>query len=434
MEELKHEKYLHLRLVIFAVIVSIIASGCGPPVYKYNIDQEGFPAKIVTGKKAVEPALEEVNFFLETSGSMKGFMPNNQFVITQFQKVIPDLLSRINENSILKFYSISDSKSKLTKESITQVNNQLIPKGAFNWSGDTELPIIMDSLSKYRRLDKVSIFVSDCIYSPHDKELTAQTIASIRSVFMKSANNYDTFIYCLKSDFFYKGRPTIVSPYYLIIQGSSDNVNFVKNLLLKTLNTFEQHYQDIDFGSNMITPYYSILPYTETSGNFIAAQGKNFNNSYVSLQDIDLSEKDIQTKFWLAMNLKELPAYAQSIHYLEDNIIINCSGGKISKIKIVNDIDKLNHDDEVIRNKSTVFVQLEIDEIKDNCALLEISLKKRRPGWIALINSDDPATMNNDRSHTFGLKSLIEGISQAYDTRDKDFFFQRIQISLIKKQ
>lgn len=409
---------------------------CGHPCEGSQcvLDNEGFPRKIVVAKIKSDTPLLGVNLFLETSGSMKGFMPSNSNSITEFQKVIPDFISRISDESKLTFYSIFDSKSSFKRENVTKVNAELIPGGKFNWSGDTELPTLIDSLNKYISPNQVNIFISDCIYSPNNNELTAQTIGSIRSKFNKYSGQYTTSVYCLKSNFFYAGRLIAISPYYLIIQGKPNNVKSLEVQLLKTLATFDQKYDEVHFGKEYSTPYYSILPYTETSGNFIAAQSKSYEGAYVSLQDIDFSEMENKTKFWIALNLNDLPSYAKQITYLQDNLNINSLGAKITKLKIEDSFENVNHDDEHIKNKCNVFIQLKIDAMTENCALINISLKKKRPIWISKLNNNDPITMNIDRSHTYGLTNLIEGIAQAYDSTEKSYFFNDVQISLLRKQ
>ena len=145
---------------------------------------------------------------------MQGYMPANSKTNTEFQILIPDILHRAEENYPTSLYTIFDSKSKFRKENADDMISNRIPKGDFKWSGNTYVPIMIDSVEHYLDSDKVNIFISDCIYSPvsSNVKMTAQTISEIRGVTRPLAGKYATEIYMVKSTLFSENRQSSTEP------------------------------------------------------------------------------------------------------------------------------------------------------------------------------------------------------------------------------
>src|SRR5947209_6983774 len=58
-----------------------------------------------------KPNLKHINIFLETSGSMKGFMPSGSSA-SAFQQVIPNIVAKLKNASSTSFFLIKESSQK----------------------------------------------------------------------------------------------------------------------------------------------------------------------------------------------------------------------------------------------------------------------------------------------------------------------------------
>ena len=69
-------------------------------------------------------------------------------------------------------------------------------------------------------------------------------------------------------------------------------------------------------------PYFSVLPYTETTSNFIANSCASFQNAFVSIQEINLEIMEAKLNFGLALDLSDFPEYSKTNEYLRQNLEI----------------------------------------------------------------------------------------------------------------
>lgn len=412
-----------------SVLTMCILTGCGPTPEPTSATHSD--SKVINPIK--KKLLSNINFFIETSGSMKGYMSPTSGA-TEFQQLLPDFLRRINDETVLNSYSIFDSKSIFKKENFRLLVESKIPKGGFSWSGDTYIPTIIDSIGKYLSPNSVNVFVSDCIYSPEPGNAgnTAQEISQIRSVFNPVAKNFATSIFSLKSKFYHKGRPVVLSPYYLILQGNPDNLAAVRKMLLQSIATFSQSFSEINFGFPYFQPYYSILPYTEASGSFIGDKNLKANN-YESISDVEFI-KGTANQFWLALDLSSYPLFASDTTYLNNNLSLVCDNGTAKIIVIKSALSSVKQNEQGIAQRCSTYLRIEFSEFYKPIDNIKLSLKSTNPRWISLLNSDDLSTSESNRTLTYGLSNIITGIDQAYN---KDgvakYFIKDLQFQLKRK-
>lgn len=428
-----------IKLFLFlAYGLLAVCHGCTPDQATVcsasGLDSACYPKLDTLHNPLLRAHVKQINFFLETSGSMEGFMPANVKTTTDFQVLIPDILSRSQGNYQTNLYTIFDSESKFKKENVNNVITNVIPKGDFKWSGNTYVPVMLDSIQRYLDSDRVNIFISDCIYSPvsTNVKMTAQTIAEIREVVQPIAKNYATVIYMVKSTYFPKNSAAAQSPYYLIMQGKQENLVAVEQMIQKSLRTFHQNFEEIQFGDKYQLPYYSVLPYSQTTQNFVGSKNPK-TATYTSLQDI---ETDVTHKvgFWVAIDLTGLPSFARTTDYLDSNLTATISKGTVKILKVGYKADKLNTDDNKFADKCDAFVQLSVEDMPEDMATVTLSLARKRPLWVAAINHDTLAIKETLRTKTFGWANIMTGFDQAYENSAAGAYFNQISISLIKKQ
>ena len=378
------------------------------------------------------PDIKLVNIFIETSGSMSGYMPDGE--ITAFKRTIRDIISRINERfTNINSYSIYNSKTSFKRLDITTLENN-IHKGKFSWSGSTDLPVMLDSIKVYNDDSVVNILITDLIFSPENKHEgnIAYTTTDIRKTYQAFSNKFSVSIFCLSSEFKSKNIYSAQSPYYVILQGSPRNVQYVGSLIRKALEELKETYHEVNYGFTYNKPYYSTLSLTGTTGDFVAGRCTSYNNAFISLQDIDLKEHGTDyLQFWIGLDLKEYPSYVSDSTYMKDNINVTLKGGnaKILSVKDKLPVEINGEDDKTIASNCNQFIQIGISDLKNKSSILTISLKYSKPAWIDHLSE---SANENNREKTYGLGKINEGLEQAYSSKEA-YFFKDLPISLIKK-
>jgi len=283
-----------IRILLFSITLTFLLCSCNSEICKQLCIEEGLdndccPKIDSTDLFLPASSIKEINIFLETSGSMEGYMPNLE-PATNFQKIIPTIIEKIGilYPNKLNFYSIFDTKHPFSKLNIPTAREKIL-YGKFEWNGNTYIPEMLDSVSRYLDYKSVNLFISDCIYSPvqEDKKQMEMTKTDIWKIVSKNANSFSTTFFCLYSEFISEVFPSNNSPYYIVLQGAPQNIRLIESIIYQSINDAKQEFKEIYFGLKYARPYYSVLPYSETSANFIAMPCSLFNDAFISIQEID---------------------------------------------------------------------------------------------------------------------------------------------------
>jgi hypothetical protein len=429
-------KYLYIFIFI-GLLLNSCGYNCKKNCLNYGLDQNCCPPIDSTVAKLNAPFLEQVNVFLETSGSMAGYMPSSGSA-TEFQKLIIDIIERLNSqfDEKLHIYYMTESDKPCKSTGFGIARDDILFGRFSRWSGTTYIPIMLDSINNYKSTSSVNILISDFIYSPEKglkkyTEIAGSTFYSI----VNKIRGYSTSFVCLYSEYrssiCSNENPTFNSPYYLFLLGEQENVNLINEMIFKSIKKQNAQYEFIEFGFKYSNLYYSVLPYTETSANFIAMPCENFENSFLSIQEIDLRNAIDSLSFWVGINLSSLPTYTHANDYLEKNLEYSIKNGNAKIVKIQKlPYQNTDTDDLSIANKCTHLLKFQISGVTECVSILELSLHYSRPVWINELNEDND---ENHRSKTFGLKKVISGFEQSYYPNDKNVLFENLQIVLIKK-
>ncbi|HPE56886.1 MAG TPA: hypothetical protein PK904_10835 [Bacteroidales bacterium] len=424
--------------IFFLVIILLSSCGhnCKTDCIKYGLDENCCPQVDSTFAKQKEPSINQINIFLETSGSMAGYMPSTQ-PATEFQKFITDIIERLNSqfDGKLHFYYMSESDKSSKKIQFTKVIDDVLYGKFPSWNGTTYIPQMLDTINNYNGRNSVNLLISDFIFSPEqNKSKYTETVTSNLYPIINQSKNFCSSFICLFSEYrssiCSNNNPTSNSPYFLYIQGENENINLILKDIKKSIDQLKQPSNFLEFGIKYSNLYYSVLPYTETSANFIAMPCENFENSFLSIQEIDLRNSLDSLSFWVGIDLSSLPTYTHSNDYLEKNLKFSIRNGNV---KIVN-IQKLPYqntdiDDLPITNKCTHLLKFQVTGITECVSILKLSLNYSRPDWINELNEEED---ENQRSKTFGLKKVISGFEQSYFPDDNKVLFENLQIVLTK--
>lgn len=429
-----------MKKSLLPIIVSLfLLSSCGGNKCEISqemltdnkLDENYCPQVDSTITPLPKPSIKKVNIFFDASGSMSGYMPSSK-PSSALQILIPDIISRLKTqypNSIT-FYPIYNSSLPMKSMNVESAQEKILYGTITQNNGDTYLPTMLDSVYKsYFSSDAVNIFISDCIYSPNNKEKkqAEQATKEIRETISAYTKDYSTSAFCLHSQYLKVNN----SPYYLIVFGKPENNHEIENILTKALTDNKQNYEAVNFGLKYNQPYYSVLPYTDKSINCIANPCESFHGAYLNVQVSDWNQQSDSMSFWIGINLRNYPSYATTQSYLDSNLILTMEKGNSKIISITNEPPKaLEKDDKPISDKSTHYLHIRVSQLDDCVTSLHLGLRFSKPSWIKDLNEEES---ENNREKTFGLERMMKGFEQAYNPNGNTYFFNNLNVSLIKQ-
>ncbi len=379
--------------------------------------------------------ISHVTFYIENSGSMEGYVNGaTEFVevvnkLAQYPGLIPDDVSfsynmvsgkaspLANEKK-LKVYDIGNDASIL-KSSLTKAG---LKKPT---SGRSDLNEMFKIALNKAKADSISILISDGIYdvggsvNPLNSLITEVQSTTTNFIQRLKKDNIETLLIKLESDFDGLYHPANVNdpsgksvsikqkrPYYIWIFGNSYllNKSFPENEL-RELNGY------VDIArfrklTNQSIPYeatgYKILGFKPDSGN-------EENNSY------ELYKNVMDSSFFnIAVNYSDLKI---SSNYLTTVNNYN-SSSNYAVVKIVevepNPPNDLKPYLQNLPFKATHIISISTKNPPET-GKITISLKNIVPDWIEESSVDNDYPFNGSTTQTFGFKTLIGGIEEAYE-------------------
>ncbi|MEO3407396.1 hypothetical protein AAFN85_25985 [Mucilaginibacter sp. CAU 1740] len=396
---------------IYCFFLLLFISSCTPfnAGVEDSFTEEGC---LVQKEPIIKSSAHNINFFLETSGSMAGFMPAGK--ATEFQTSMWDLIATLGgepQNRLRMFQLPSRKQSPLPITAVSfrsDLNN-----GKFKFGQETDIPEMLDSIMAKASDNTVSILVSDLIFSPagNSPSLLAQFKTDIRTRF--AGKKLGSAILQLNSSFYYqKGKKVHTNtPYYMWLMGAPGPVKDLTEKIKAQLNISNE----ITDGLAPISAAYSILPYAVTNASAVANICAEDQRYYC------LTEWDGQTpnmEVALAINLRALP--------LHTNIRQLLTAVNTSATVFVEQADthfNLQPQDDKLRSQvsATHFVRLKISGLSQESNLITLNLKDQKPDWVAKADQNTP-----------GLNSLVEGLEQALP-RKKGLLARPIRLLITKR-
>lgn len=394
-----------------------------------------------------------VNVYIENSGSMNGYVEGN----TQFKGAIRDLLV------MLKYYY--DEKNL----NVNFINSSIYPTNIHgdivNFSkslnaktfkvGDTyssNLNNIFKQILVKTSKNTISILLSDCIYSiqgTRTEDLLSDQKSLTKDAFLTKFKNKEplsTTIVKLNSQFnstYYdkdnnetqlKNTNTI-RPYYMTIMGSEKAMaKFNSNIQLSKnkVEGFENKY-NLTLKDYSQEVYYSVINSKEDSGSYKPDRANNSIGAIHGIENVKINDrKSSSFIFSVALDLSNIP--------IEESYIMSKSSYSIKegnyKIKAIYMFDKKNIGPSSINMFSKAKVTpthfIVFESTTPNFTNLAFTLNKKIPNWVYTTSTNDDTNILKNPNTTFGIKYLIEGISEAYETESKNNNFLELTINIKK--
>jgi len=404
--------------------------------------------KKATSPTTAEKKIDKINFFMETSGSMAGYLQGS----TDFRKRIPNLLvnieGKIDSGKLkLRNYYIADSIvpfNGTTQQFINAISVEHPTK-----SKSSEMHRIFEMIAQHTDSNDISIFVSDCILSYPDAVLRqkgneninrdnaeGELKATMTKSFLdlKQHKHMCAMVYGFNSNFvgnYYTYQNKVIPikgdvsrPYYMWVIGNRELLSHF-NSQLNDLESLQPYTMAMDFG---------LFGEPVKNGNilFNYLREGDWAISDDGLKDVSASAKK-PCVFALAADLSSLPAYAKDTTYLRQHLEKQSDNldYSIEKILLAKNIDigKLKKSEIVGVQKGTHVFVLRINNVYQS-GNVSLHLPLQYDTSYRALSIMDDSKVTDISGKTFALQHLIDGVREAYQNNNQDY----IDISIpIKK-
>jgi predicted Zn-ribbon and HTH transcriptional regulator len=379
---------------------------------------------------------EAYNLYLENSGSMNGYINGN----SEFKRYIFSLLTRINsrKQTITPFFIENDLVTPVNwqpAQLIDSLNTATLQR--IRKSKETDInQILKKVVEQFKRDGKTALLVSDFIYSvnPDKGDVAAQLAAqkTKTTLVFQAAKDADCAVMVIRNESAFdgkyypynapfKGIPIRETrPYYIWVIGKTNAIlNFSEANNITDYDGYTQHLTL--YNPNNAVPFYTILPQTNKIGTF--RKSKNETDRYTTLEAPTLDDRKKQFQFATAIDFSSFPidnAYLTN----PSNYEIVSSRGDAFSVQSVQPILQMHKNDERYKGSATHIVTLQTTSLRKDPQTLHINLLSTMPAWVATTHTDDDTTPALRNHRTFGIRYLIEGVSEAYYPRgDKNLYF-----------
>ena len=363
---------------------------------------------------------KKFNVYIESSASMDGYVTGNTKFKTTLHRLIGQVVADVleNDNNIsLNYINSGIFNRKETPKLFTHnlTASSFVSYSGSSVGGDRENSDIIDVISQVVKNTTgvgVSMFVSDCVYSPEasddiDKALQKQQTDILNILKNKAKTQggdpFGVLLYRLTSDFhgiYYTKTNEHIScngdrPYFVWFFGK-------ESILANVSESITEIMSDNKAECVVGIPGYKYIPYktikSDHAYHFLSAKTK----------------ADSLYTFSFIADMSKLPLTKEYI-LNKSNYLLGKDKYFIKKIEEYNDSKNLNYNYKYticVKGRKNSFV---------TPTLVEVSLKSMLdsiPSWVDKFNDPNGNDYNNGydskKLRTFGLNSLVEGMADFY--------------------
>lgn len=373
--------------------------------------------------------IENINFYLETSISMKGYVNSNVSGSYTLKDVVPFLITDLEREYEIPttLHTISDVSRKY-KQSKTVFFDQLRGGSLLNGRSSKLQRVFGDVISSTEDTD-INILVSDCIVDLGKTDTMAEgslvTSEIYQQLVYKESMGVAVFKYTsdFNGDYYYDRKNTggnVISnrpyqgeilknrPFYIWVFG---NKNRVRDLVSKGImkgyteaHTYNLTPREVDF---------ALLDHPKTGKIAV-----NSEKGTLIIKEIDV-RRPAQFTIGLRLDKQENPL---------NQVIISPTNYLVSPSYIQNTIDIQIKDaamllSENIPNKSQInqegythFIQPTLSDFDPTTSEIKISVHNTIPTWIGDTNLDDDLGVSTTilEHKTFAFKFILDAFAKAY--------------------
>ena len=368
-----------------------------------------------------------VNVYIENSGSMDGYVKGQ----TEFEQIVYNYLVNLKLAKITSELNLFYINSKLLpqQDDVQDFIEKLEPssfKAKGGNRGSSDISNMIGLIMKEMNDSTVSIFVSDCIFSPgmgrdagdylNNQQIgiknavgqyfnTHPKLAVMGYRCLSSFNGY----YYDKNDsgILYNGK----RPFYVWLFGTQGALNRIQNEMLKNryqLDGVQNDFMAFAGGTTMPDSCYAVK---RGSGNFDLKK----SDPKHSIEKLK-ADKNGKVRFSVEVNYA---AFILSDAYLCDTsmYVLNDPKYRVVAVERIKEYKKYSH-----------IIHIEADRVHPSN--LEIKLCTGKPTWPKYYNDDDGSAISAANSEkTFGIKYMTDGIAEAIIRTD---YYTRMTININK--
>ncbi|QKG53880.1 hypothetical protein [Hymenobacter sp. BRD67] len=367
----------------------------------------------------------QANVFLELSGGMRGFMPQNTTATepTAFQQRIGQLASRTNSSPAVADAQFWLSLNKAPQKSTYGHFREIVQGDTHEAALGTELPTMLENiLALPGAADKVNVITSDFIYGPKNQATSAlmnvnitDALATVTkkqlavAVLGETSRFYGNFFPAVKTphkQVVLKGESM---PYYIWIIGPAVAVaRYLNEVLPAPSAATQQAYFGLAFPS---VPYAAVLTQVPATSPLAPGGGGSISYSGAGVStNLDVSSVKQGVDFTVALDLRQLPAAWREPAFLAHNLQAQVPDGSVTllpnSIKTTAGVPQLQ--------AYTHTLRLHLSAFPKAGGQLRLALSAPGiPAWVAqrsTENDNQPGPV----PHTYRLSEIMNGVREAF--------------------
>ena len=366
------------------------------------------------------PALPKcnVNVYIENSASMDGYVKG----VTEFEQSIYSYISDIKLADFCSSLNLNYINSKILRQpdDVKDFIAKLEPTTFKNKGGDRSTTDISDLFQKImaeQGKDDIAILISDFVFSPGKKDaseyLTNQQVG-IKTQFatrLKEDPDYAAVLYRLVSKFdgkYYNkfDHPTQINadrPFFIWLLGNKNQLQRLTSEIKK--ENMKGHGVDHTFCISKMTAAtpYGILPMPRI-GTFKIDPA----NVKTSILNAKIDRKAVGSKFVVSFGVD------YSGFLLEDSYLTDPANYEVNNKAYTVEINRNPNSS----SSYTHIVKLKLDPSQPVISRgnIKVSLLKKSAPWAEEYTDNEGVDINADGAmeKTFGLKTLVDGVYDAY--------------------
>jgi hypothetical protein len=417
---------------ILLLIPLFLLSSCGGSGKRKPKDEATKPAE--------KPAsIGQIHFFLETSASMGGYLKGN----TTFKDVVSEVVNKSNQLAPVSVYTITD-KPQAYNGGVGGFVESLATTPLANGKS-SKLHTIFGQVGAKASGNDIAILVSDCILSFPDADIkrTPEINRDNASSVLKNQINdqfaslshkgISAMVYAYTSPFNgtyydYQNRKSQLSgeqrPFYIWVIGKQNLVADFDRQMQERLS--EKPSRQLSFGSGEGLKKYAILSGVNKTGEWKLEKG--------AVTEMNMGTKAKPIEFAMALDLKNLPAYARTAVYLKNNSVIKGDNVTLTLTAVqpkenLNTTKKINSYDQKLLNQASHVLTFRVINQTAETATVNLRLPVRFDTWYETDWSTmDDRDAKSRQKKTFALVHLMNGIRGAYQTSTNDFINLSFQL------
>ena len=415
----KMSRFLHHVTTACGLFLLLSAFSCSSDTSK--TENEGETTATTEKKKpAAAPAtIDQVNVFLEVSGSMKGFMPQNQEQgITEFQKTIDPFLATIQQSKAIQdkaYFEVRERPYPLGYDKMAQTVRYGIQQSA----SSTTIPAILDSIISHHP-EGVNVLISDFIYSPENGRAVSFVSTDIYRVLAKAQQQGQAVsVFGAASDFrgtFYPAAKAAAKtitpccqtpvPYYVWVIGKPGLVELFNRQVIKS--TFPE---ELHAGFTFAAPRYAVLDKYLPIGNWYCAAGDD-------CREVVISDLEVPAEMVVGLALADLPAAFTSEAYLKQHLTLLAENTDANITQVYpaarfRQLPGVAGKDSDPLKPYTHFVKIKMSQLHAPQAELRLQAQQR-PAWVQQWTTPDDSRIDQEGAKTYNLRGIVEGLERAF--------------------